>query len=476
MKQEVIRVGNKKRIPLIGNRGFTLVELMVTIALLVMVIFMAGSFINFSFNLEKKSDAEYDFQASMRQASRVINNEIRNSSVTFTLTEDYFNKDKKDQWDYIGVEEHKEIVQYKWNPEKVIAGTTSKGAHERIVLVASNNAISYNLTFNQVHANSKLIGFTLEGINSDGEGKKQTIESKLSALNSLAVDDGGGLDNPAVAVAYRSDALPRPTKEVSVLITMVMDNSRSMETEMESSTRLKIMQLNAMKMIGNFPDYYKVAIIPFAGAAIPPNAFKACTADNKIALNENINGMRADGGTNTGDGLRRAYHMIKDYNDSHKDDEEIKNYIILLTDGNPTYYSSTTTNKKKNRSSSGDFLHHYSNSFIAKIDGDDLLNSFVWGSGTENSTNIENSMNYISILGTDLIVGGDYDIRTFVIGFTDNEQGVTRGKEIAEETNISGLGSESYYVPKNASQLEDVLKEIGDTISKEVWHIYGPYL
>ena len=450
--------------PIIGNRGFTLVELMVTIALLVMVIFMAGSFINFSFNMEKKSEAEYDFQASMRQASRVITNELRNASVTFTLTDDFFSGEKKEKWDYLGLEGNKEIVQYKWNPDTE--------THERIVLVSSSEAISYNLTFSQVRANSKLIGFTLEGINSDEEGKKQTIKSELSAMNSLAVDEGGSPDNPSVAVAYRSDPLPKPKemitdKKVTVLIAMVLDQSGSMADKMDvkegdetiKRARIAIMREKANNLIGGFSENYKVAIIPFANSANKPGDFKTCTAENKEDINEHINKMKAEGGTNTGDGLRRAYHQIKKYNDDNKT-EEIVNYIILLTDGNPTYYSSTKTK-----------------SYDAKLDDGELGSDYRLGTGSESSSvNINNSMKYVSDIGQKLIVGGAYNIRTFVIGFNDKPEGVSRGMEIAEYTNKKPADpNEIYKEVSDDLELAKAFEEIKEMIHRELWHIYGPY-
>lgn len=467
-------MGNKKCIPLIGNRGFTLVELMVTIALLVMVIFMAGSFINFSFNLEKKSDAEYDFQASMRQASRIINNEIRNSSVTFTMAEEHFKGKKTDKWDYLGVENHKEIVQYKWDPNKWNPTTTTNGAHERIVLVSSNVAISYNLTFNKVPNKTNLVGFTLEGINSEEDSKKHTIYSELIAMNSVAVDDGGSLDNPAVAIAYRSDSVPKPEevttkKEVTILIAMVMDQSGSMDDKMDvkegnktiKRARIEIMKQNAKNLISGYSENIKVAIIPFANSANNPGDFKACTSKNKTDINKQIDNMEANGGTNTGDGLRRAYHQIKKYNTDNKT-EEIVNYIILLTDGNPTYYSST--NKK---------------SYVAKMDGNNLDSDYRLGTGGETPiSNIDNSMKYVSDIGQGLVVGGAYNIRTFVIGFTDSVNGVTRGKEIAETACTKAGNPErkgTYHPANSAIQLEQVLTEITTTILQETWHIYGPY-
>ena len=461
--------GNKY-LPVLNNRGFTLVELMVTIVLLGMVLTMAGSFVNFSFNMERKSEAEYDFQASMRQASRVINNELRNSSVTFTLTDDFFSGEKKPKWDYLGVEDSKEIVQYKWNPDTEV--------HDRIILVASSEAISYNLTFSQIHPNSKMIRFSLEGINADDDGDRLTLNTDLSAMNSVAVDDGGSPDNPAVAVAYRSDTTPKPQEvttrqDVTMLIALVLDESGSMDSDMwgrdrydygfrSDQIRKNIMKNEAKKLIDKFAALgnIKVAIIPFATSANDPGGFVDCTVGNKESIKNQVQALDAYGGTNTGDGLRRAYYQIEDYNSVHSDDE-IVSYIILLTDGNPTYYSSSNP--------------YY---FSAKTNDGNVGNDYIYGSGQETTTNVNNSVAYVNTIGQNLIVGRSLDIRTFVIGFTAVSGGVTRAEYIAEVACTSAVHENrkgTYYAAGSDIELENVFNEITTTILQETWHIYGPY-
>jgi len=463
-------VRGNKYLPVLNNRGFTLVELMVTIVLLGMVLTMAGSFVNFSFNMERKSEAEYDFQSSMRQASRVINNELRNASVTFTMTDDFFSGEKKPKWDYLGVEDSKEIVQYKWNADN--------DNHDRIVLVPSSQAISYNLTFSQVYPNSKLIRFSLEGINSDDDGNKLTIDSELSAMNSVAVDEGGSLDNPAVAVAYRSDTTPKPQEittqqDVTMLIALVLDDSGSMDSDMwgkdwgdwgfrSDQVRKNIMKNEAKKLIDKFAALgnIKVAIIPFATSANNAGDFIDCTVDNKESIKTQIQALDAYGGTNTGDGLRRAYYRIEDYNSEHSGDE-IVSYIILLTDGNPTYYSS----------SNRDY-------YTAKTNDGYVGNDYIKGSGQETTTNVNNSVAYVNTIGQSLIVGRSLDIRTFVIGFTAVSGGVTRAEYIAQVACTSTIHENrkgTYYAAGSDIELENVFNEITTTILQETWHIYGPY-
>ncbi len=449
-------------------RGFTLVELMVVVALLTLVIFMAGSFITFSLRMEKQSEYEYDFQAAMRQASRIINNEVRQASVTFTLTKEYFEREKKAKWNYLGLENGKEVVQYTWNP--------ATNSHDRKILIASDAAISYNLSFSQVVPNSKLLRFSLQGINNGAANDRLTIASDLTAMNSLTVDDGGSPDNPAVAIAYRSDEAPKPEEvttggHVTMLIALVLDDSGSMRWGMDGKpvtpanpSRLSIMKNEAKKLIDKFASLgnIQVAIIPFAMDANRAGHFVPCTVSDKPVLKTQIEALVGSGGTNTGDGLRRAYHRIEEYNRTHSGDD-IVNYIILLTDGNPTFYSSST---RKN---------HYT----PKLDGSNVPNSnYVFGTGGEADENVNKSVGYVYKVGQDLVVGRSLDIRTFVIGFTAVPGGVTRAREMAEVACTSTVYESrkgTYYAAGSDIELESVFEEITTSILKETWHIYGPY-
>ena len=122
--------------------GFTLVELVVTMVLMAMVIGLAGIFFNFSFLSERKVESEFSLQAGMRQASATLNNEIRNATVAFTLTNDVFTGTKKDNYNYFGVEKGTQIVQYTWN-------STTK-THEKKVILEAPEGITYDLLFKKM--------------------------------------------------------------------------------------------------------------------------------------------------------------------------------------------------------------------------------------------------------------------------------------------------------------------------------------
>lgn len=448
------------------TNGFTLVELIIVIAIIGLVFSVAGQFLGFSFMARNKTADEYDLQADVRLASTVLNNAIRNASVTFSLPEQVFAGAKKDKWNYFGIENRNEIVQYTWN--------STTNTHERSVLLDAKENIFYNLTFRQSQPNTKLLEFSLEAYVEGREDQKIAVHSELEALNSVAVEDGGSADAPAVALAYRSDAKPKPEEqttntEVQIAIALVLDDSGSMAFDMNGrsssswnfdrhNVRTDILQAKAKALVDQFAALgnIQVSIIPFANDADDAEAMRDATTQ-KDALKTSISRLDAYGGTNTGDGLRRAYYMLYDYNSANSG-SEVVNYIILLTDGNPTYYSSTS-----------------SSSYVPQDNSADCR--YVRGSGQQEEPNMTNAMNYVQHVGQNLVVGQSLDIRTFVIGFTAISSEVSRARSIAEDA-CTGAGDArkgTYYAATSAIELESVFNSITTTILQETWHIYGPW-
>ena len=158
--------------------------------------------------------------------------------------------------------------------------------------------------------------------------------------------------------------------------------------------------------------------------------------------------------------MRRAYYRLVAFDsDISNNNKKILNYMILLTDGNPTYYSSNASN------------------YDPQINSQNA--NHVLGSGQQtDSTNVDKSMAYVDFIGRNLIVGQDIDIKTFTIGFTAITSEVNRVKSIAEQSctkagDTNRVGA--YYPATNAQDLENVFRSIKNYILSEQWHIQGPY-
>lgn len=453
------------------NSGFTLVEIVVSILLIGLVFSLAGMFLNFSFRAEKKVEEEYDLQTEVRRTTDALNNAIRNSSVTFIVPGSVFSSPKKDKWSYFGLEEQNKIVQYTWNPDT--------GAHDRSVIVSAREGILYNLYFKQNNPESKLVEYHLDVINENDDTKSVSVSSELAALNSLAVDDGGSDSNPAVAIAFRSDNAPRPEeittqREVTIAISLVLDVSGSMAYDMNGrkkgernfnskEIRMDIMTREAQKLIDNYVALggIEVSIIPYSNTANNPGDLLPATSRNQASLRNKISGLKADGGTNTGDGLRRGYYQLRNnYNKNY--DKEIVNYVILLTDGEPTYFSGD------NRYGS-----NYS-AYIPKLGDGNCNSNYIWGVGNNDgiggATNLARSMSYCNNIGQKIRQDTDLNIGTFVIGFSAVAAEISNNKTVAKD-----YCGGRYYEAGSEIALETAFSEITSTILRETWHIYGPY-
>jgi len=118
-------------------------------------------------------------------------------------------------------------------------------------------------------------------------------------------------------------------------IILVFDTSGSMNYSLDgtgdnSKERLNIAQNSAKSFIDKFSAYSntKIALVTFDSKA---DVDIDLTSD-KESVRSKISGLYANGGTNTGDGLRLAYHALSNGSQADK-------HIVLMTDGEPTAFS-----------------------------------------------------------------------------------------------------------------------------------------
>ena len=97
---------------------------------------------------------------------------------------------------------------------------------------------------------------------------------------------------------------------------------------MSGSDRIGLAKKGIEKLVDNLGDNDVVSLVTYANGVNTVFTGKECTESNKSSIKEAVNGLRASGGTNGGDGLKRAYeaaerHYISDGN----------NRVILISDG-----------------------------------------------------------------------------------------------------------------------------------------------
>lgn len=453
-----------------NKRGFTLVEIIITCALVGIVAMAIMPMIRFAGRAQQATSEEYQLQTQMRIASESITQHMRHATVGFTVTEAQYETGRTAGWSYFALEnDNRQIVHYQWN--------AAANRHDVTVVVAEQPNISYNLTFRQDRPGSKLIQFQLDGFVDGNSDYKMSVASDLVALNSVVVQDVGTALEPAVALAYREENTPVPQTVVTqtpvrIAVTLVLDTSGSMSFDMNgneppnypyygsipphdtSNVRIANLKARANELIDRFASMgnVSVSIIPFAANANGPGVFRDA-ATSAGDLKTQINGLSASGGTNVGDGMRRAYYRLQEFNNATTDD--VVSYMILLVDGNPTYYS--TNNNGTYQTGSGNI-------------------SNLSGSGNDSSQS--EAMAYVSTIGSQLITGGTVDITTFVIGFTANSSEVSRARSIAETYCTHATDPDrkgTYYAASSSVELAAVFDTITSTILEQTWHVYGPY-
>ena len=436
---------------LYNKKGFTLVELLIGLALVGVIITTATSLIIFAIRSQETVSNEFDIQADMRLASEVINQELRHASAVFILNDDQYSNDTiSNGWSYFGLsDDGKEILHYAWNE--------ASDSHVKTTLVSARSEISYNMNFVKDEDESFMIRFLLDGLLENGQ-LKTSITSHLNALNTVVVDDAGTLMSPGISLAYRLQDIPDPEK-VKVAVTLILDTSGSMGNQMgggDSSIRMTNMKVRGKELIDTFADMGNVyiSLVPFATTASNPDPFISAT-DNRQALKDSIDSFNASGGTNAGDGLRQSYYLHDDFNTNLASDESVLNYAILLMDGSPTYYPVR------------DGQPYYGSGNNSDRGG---------GGGSYNDASLNYIKNFSDIKIKITDASQNVYLKTFVIGFTGVVAEVERSEEIAGFHKLDGDDRIDgfYYEATSSEALANAFKAISDFILQETWHIFGP--
>ena len=209
----------------------------------------------------------------------------------------------------------------------------------------------------------------------DDEGnrtrEKIVFESTVEATNAVQVVDKGTKASPSVALAYRNDGQTSGKgKNQIAYITVVADVSGSMNqtpsgggnsSKEETNARIRYVR-EALTGTADNPETgiiqrlskeenIFISLVPFSTTGNYPNPaantnpsdrhpiYDIYNENDKNDLVEVIKKTKALGGTNTGDGLRQAYHLHNDFRTRMviKEENQVHHYMILLVDGETTY-------------------------------------------------------------------------------------------------------------------------------------------
>lgn len=478
------------------RKGFTLLEVILTLALLGIVLSIPVRFFLFGNRVQNLSMAEVDIQASTRLTSEHINSISRFATKTHTIPRSSFQYSEDGVRDpitsYIGITKDGHVVIDKPGAEE--------GDPRIIQYVAKKQpGIDYEIIFNEVM-------YDKDGEEGNGEeakldsvlsfsivGKKDDkivteIVSNIEVLNSLNIDHLGTESDPAVALAF-SMVEPGSQEWIEVspdaYITMVLDVSGSMKWDMDgpdvtvTNERIGILKENANKMIDRLAnmdfDIY-VSLVPFSNDANNPKNFYNVNDESELSvIKSQITALNANGATNTGDGIRRAYYQL--FNKTNplilagKDYSDFTQHMMVLVDG--------ATNRES-RENSGWFGSKY------------LVKDGNLGSGWFPNPFVRslsnNDNDYIIHLGNNLIKNHTYIfeeetkqiINTFVIGFsnqtTDHDSLEDIGTAINGKKFEHQDGLKPYIIATNAGELDFAFEQFEAEVENSLWVITRPKL
>lgn len=533
-----------------NRKGLTLIELIIAIAIGSIVITTAYNILFLGLKGHSSTFKSFQNQSDVRYAIEITNNAIKFSTVGFAVTKDDFKPKLNSSgnveglvkpWNYIGLgPDKKSIVHYKYE------GIDDKtGKYKIIVLAKGLENLSYELKFDKVKENQedKLIKYILK-INNNG--KEETITTEVEAINAIHVIDWGDAKKPAIALAYRTEETPEIHRKPIAAMSMVLDTSGSMKWGMngqgtkitqDNPERLSLLKKtlthenSGLFSILNESDVY-ISLIPFSNNANitkgnyvnvkDEEAMKFHNVkleDEKNILKKMVSSLTAEGGTNTGDGMRRAYHQLLKFNNEKYDspynlnkNQEVKNYMIVLVDGVTTFgsrnvnyssYSGYTINEfiKDERDILGGYIMERTNRLGHKtyswtVDLRYGNNRKAIGHGSElDKSHGENYVREIGEMIQDAKLNSKLLIdQAFVIGYSNATKRIN-GKDVYYEleslTNIAkSLGidvnlneanekfkdNEFVFVATDKDSLKEAFENIGGYIKEELWQIEGPRL
>lgn len=467
--------------------GVTLLELVIVMALVSVVITLSSSMMVLSTKTHKITIDDYEVQTTIRKATDKTNGILRYSSALFTIPKGrFFEANLTAGWNYFGISENgEELISYIYEQRYDESGTLVL-KHWKEVVVPSHFNLKYELIFEKDSASNKdnFIKYSIVANNKDTNNKRLEIESEVEAINALQVVDRGTAVTPAVAIAYRSDA--RPQGETVGTITMVLDVSGSMAYRLDGTSnsvaeqdkRITKLKGALNSMIDEFSkeEYIEIAIVPFSTSANYPSTtstsdsskhpfYKVSDSTKKNNLISEINGLSANGGTNTGDGMRRAYHRNKYFTDNistlYGSGFSTREYMIILVDGVTTYASTIGTNYTSDTS----FNYPTDDTYVSNLSTSG--NNRLVGNGSSLS---DRATKYVEIIGQMI---KNRNIKVYVIGFSSVPDQLDSVNDIATS---AGALSKDVYKFTDSLDLVEVFEEIKADIMKDLWHIRGPKL
>ena len=471
------------------NKGVTLIELVIAISLLGLIGTTVFSLLFYGVRVVNKSNEEVDVQHATRMVLYETSDIIRYASAVFTIPQSSFRPDNLDiGWNYVGINEV--VIEPAQNGNPAVIGhnivnytyNKNTNSHDATVLLSGQPGIHYSFVFNKAspHNVDNLLAFTIEGFpegSLDEFGMPRatlSVTTEVEARNSLQIIDLATPGDPAYAIAYRND---ERQKSVVGHVVMVLDTSGSMSYDMAGRTpqqwnfnppsRISILKMEANQMIDSFAqeDNIDIGLVPFATSANTPGGAPIQFYNSNISvdnLKSRISALDAVGGTNTGDGLRRAYWAFKTHNATVPSGVVAKNYLIILVDGVTTFASVISNANRNYYEVDGNVNEGYLDRNPFEPNGQ------IAGNGSSLDAK---GTGYVNLCGSKLQSGNF--AKAYVIGFSALSSDLNSVNDIAA---ACGAPAERVFRAGSQDDLSVVFSTIQQDIVNDLWFLQGPQL
>lgn len=489
-----------------NRKGLTLVELVIALALMGLVAAAALSALSigtFGINATKQV---LDVTMSDTDFATRISTSIRNSGTTFTIPEQSFNVSKLTAgWSYLGLMHHVDVpasmshtgqaipdadaLVYiesvgEQEPDDASLPMNSVKIHTTgdgwfIMTILGHSYVdkagithNYSLVFEPTNPNIHVAQTVRYTFSSTGSNST-TIQTVLESVNALQVVYQGSENNPATALAFRSDFMSTSSftsyteaRDVYGTVVMLMDVSGSMSTY-KLAEPMKKAAKDFLDHIDATNEHMNALIVTFGTYASCKSHFSISNPtievvnirQNLTALKTTIEKIKISGSTNLGDGVRAAYYRIKNYEgdvvysrtaEAGNDNPLNPIFLVILSDGEMNY---ATYSKSPSQAYTGPLLYD-----------DSGFSSNCKGMG-ENA----NSYGRPYFTATATMFKETYDPSVFIVN-------LNRGMKDADINTIKGVYGNNipYFDASDYEEMDAAFNEINDRIKNQMWAFKGP--
>lgn len=370
------------------NRGLTLIELILALAFVGIVIVLSSNILMVGVKSQNLSVKEFSIQSEMRRAAEKTNEIVRYSKAIFAVPKTFVSSETvmDSGWTYLMAStDGKRIVTMEYDE--------SLSKHVEKVVVNESDETYYYMTFEKnlsTHSDT-VLNYQIYTYSKDDYGNKVNeklmYETTVETANAIQIVDKGTESSPSIALAYRNDGQTSGKgKNQIAYITIIIDVSNSMNltptgggNTSSETTNSRISKVrtalygdgtsNGKGIIQMFAKEENVfiSLVPFANTANYPSPhantdptakhpfYEVYNSSDANTLITSVKELKADGynssrygsgqgGTNTGDGLRRAYYLHETFRDRMSalgtpidEKDQVHHYMILLVDGETTF-------------------------------------------------------------------------------------------------------------------------------------------